>query len=1617
MTETKRRIQELTKALPHMREKVAAVAVLFVLSLTLMVSVSYAWYTLSMKPELGGVNTTVSANGNLEIALSDLDGKEPEPSGVDDSFGANGQTVHGANTTWGNLINISNGYGLESLVLRPAKFDSQSMTYLSSALYGSDGRVEGTASNFAFTTWVKNEDLGTYEFTLPIKEVEDEKGNKEKVLYDAYGVRAISTVTLGDTSSALEDKLVKADELCEEAAEDYQAIMQNQTYMSAIQAVIQIYLNYNVSDKVGIGSGDSDITAYVPTLQKLYKDFYDAILQFGKALAAVADVQVINSGKSRNPYTEEEIRSGADFSTYGINLGKSWTTYVKLEKTVQKDMNDLDAYVKEKTDAGEKIYLSPSEAGDSTLYNIINRLIDIDSAKIDGTTVTALMRSTSGAAGYIMGLSSGQTIEVLVTKGAIYDFETLTDEHMDVTMRNLSLVIKTVHGHLTTSAQGRMFSEAISITKNMDSNYAANMVADDTYGMALDLWFRTNAREEVTEEAEDGTVTTTHKDLILTLDGLPEVETSLQQRMFLPSGQAEPVPVYVYTRYTDIIVEGIRMTEEVLVYKKEVEEKGNDLNEDGVVDTTGEEAEAEVSYIYYDCATYEPVYITKLVGEGDDSEKTLLQTKKYITDDNVEAKKDKVETVIGFTSSNRVTMNELSPDTVDGAISATQGSGSCYVFYADTPDQADSAMELLRHLKLAFVDENGTMTSQAIMDVDRVFAEGGKYTVPLAVTNSEYVTRNTNGEEVYGIASLKKNVAKRISVIVYLEGEDLENSMVMSSESITGSLNLQFSTSQDIRTVDDNALVLETISLRAEIADGKTKAGEKGWFLEGLKYDGTTTFAPELTAYVEGLTPAKVEAVFQRQINASQGRQMTPVVLRHDAGDIWVGNCTFNKPGTYVLRSLRVDGVDYALPEDSYITVTVEGFTLSHVAFCELEEEKLELTTNQSALRTVTVGFDASLAAQPSTVEARFTTENGRPVSTKLRLDNNGYWTGTAEFTASGTYTLQYLVLDGEYFELDPPEDINGNGVLDTGEDTNGNGVLDKGMQRTFTAYLGLRAQVTLERFVQNEDGLPVNQLEFEYKGPEDIDVYVDILTDTGEKLAGFEDVTLNYNKRGTAVTEYAPTALLKWKNQQYVGTFNVESVGVFNFANVQVGTSNTITSAVSAPTIRSISTTPPSYVESNTEQLMIMQDGGTAAVTATFSDVESVEELQAVFTNEQNGVVTEYPVVGAPAESKTKQSDSTEGVLAQYTFAIPKRNADGMENIQNGVWTLKEFRVYGVYDAAGNYYGKGTEEGEPDTYYTLMAHATDVYTVVKDFVVTVSSRSFGSSADTGFMTPHTLNGEMVTIKTPGITLPEYLSIANVKITLKHNGDSKTKGGYTFTGTHSEGNITYNLTESTEKDKAGVYVFAQDNTVTLAGTYSYKVEYSLKNSENSGTYTYTLENEKTTVMTIYSKTPTVTIDSITPSGPHTTVYEGKSIIGTAMAKEKTVTSGINGNTITVYAEATADRLGRVTMKTQPTVTLQIDGLGKASEAYMTFAKADGSAVRLYIGASYSGEQTDSFVWTAGGSDKCTRHVGYYDTGNCSNTKLAGTLTATALTLKYEGAEYSVEKTITIINEN
>lgn len=158
------------------RNKLVAAICMLMVSCIMLVTSTYAWFTLSTAPEVKNITTTVAGNGSLEIALMPTTGLY---SGISNGYsGTNwggSVAVTTANNSWGNIVTLSDAsYGLNNVTLLPATLDEADLSKLLSTVeFGSDGRPYKLNANTSLATW----DATNNAFAA--------SGN--------YGVRAIGT--------------------------------------------------------------------------------------------------------------------------------------------------------------------------------------------------------------------------------------------------------------------------------------------------------------------------------------------------------------------------------------------------------------------------------------------------------------------------------------------------------------------------------------------------------------------------------------------------------------------------------------------------------------------------------------------------------------------------------------------------------------------------------------------------------------------------------------------------------------------------------------------------------------------------------------------------------------------------------------------------------------------------------------------------------------------------------------------------------------------------------------------------------------------------------------------------------------------------------------------------------------------------------------------------------------------------------------------------------------------------------------------------------------------------------------------------------------------------------
>lgn len=135
------------KLISSIRAKLISAVAMLLVAVIMVVSSTYAWFTLSTAPEVTGITTQIGANGALEMALLPADGNI---AGITSQVGDSSIAMKDKNITWGNLVDLSDYaiYGLDKILLYPSalNMDAETGNILGAPvqipMYGPDGRVD-----------------------------------------------------------------------------------------------------------------------------------------------------------------------------------------------------------------------------------------------------------------------------------------------------------------------------------------------------------------------------------------------------------------------------------------------------------------------------------------------------------------------------------------------------------------------------------------------------------------------------------------------------------------------------------------------------------------------------------------------------------------------------------------------------------------------------------------------------------------------------------------------------------------------------------------------------------------------------------------------------------------------------------------------------------------------------------------------------------------------------------------------------------------------------------------------------------------------------------------------------------------------------------------------------------------------------------------------------------------------------------------------------------------------------------------------------------------------------------------------------------------------------------
>lgn len=1297
--ETRKRMEAYQQLLPGMKEKVIAAAVALLIALTVTATATYAWITLSQAPEVADIATTMAANGNLEIALSDDDGLEPDEFDIDEGITKKG-SVNSANLQWGNLINLGDAsyYGIDNLALRPAQINEGSLLNnpLYGAEYGADGRITRLDTQYTFAKWNGSQFLAS----------------------NTYGVRAIAayTVETSDTSAAeFNEKYAAVMQAYSKAGDYYNKEFKNT--IGGLGTVMSTYLQSKINgtelkgQNIGNGQGENLPLSTQDVLDVLttYEAFFHTMELQLNAMVQLANFQQYIYAKANNvdwtPVTGDELINNARSYVTGHLGNKEAATpaeaiqitglyassgnyFAQDYRWAKEDLSTLRALY-EKSSTGTQVY-------SKELDTPINRLCAPTKAKIDDQTVDQWVAKAKKLDTSILSLRTGdhkaQFCEGLLKRFEQYAIpsskrlsqssdknETSNAARIKATAKLpvLGSISIDMTGHICTDASGLSTFDGDCQKINASDFSAQDKVATDTYGMAMDFWVRTNAEETY-----------------LTLEGA--------------------------------VAKGAN---------------GEILSYDGV------------------------------------------------------------NRIWGSTGNVNLTTD-----------STTQGGGSCYVYYADSPADVARSLDLLKSMKVAFVSSSGELLATAGMDTVNYYAQNGRITVPLVLEGSttQYTYEDEKQVEVeaFAIQRLTMDDPSRITAILYLDGSTLDNTKVLSAAEIQGQLNIQFGSSVKLETSGDSKLLTDVRKVTAEIDHSNFNYATD-----------RENMVSVVTLKIDGAVPENVTAFFVREINATQGSREKVFYFAPEEGTNkfqWKGQYQFNAPGVYHLRHVQLDGVDYALTTP--LEVRISGFAITDVTWEHGNDHTVYTADNTHVEKIgITINTDSE-TLQPSTVKAMFTRSDGVEVQVNTSKNvTNGVWEGTASFVASGNYTLSYVEIDGKTYAVG----------------TN--------LEKKLELHLGLKAAVYNDGSVENEnyDAEKLqNNAEIYYKKVRFI-----ITDDANTRLENMEDVWISYASGGAST---AHKVKAEWnENGYYTAVIPINKAGRYSFAGLQLG-GDVITRVTEAPVFTIISPDPPIYDTSSKSTYhddVLYIPNSTDAILGPIKIQNSASaNIRAVLYNDE-----------AKAYYTVEMAEGGNGRIYYdgdaWKIKLPTYTATGSNTPQiDGNWSVVSLQLWDCYKN-DKYYSNSDPmvwlgTSDEATAYAAAEKLTAQETLDFDqlsievsaqvnVVMTPGKTALGDSK-TAFMTAHKVGdiGMSVAITDgKGRSIPADAFKSGVVLNLTYRDNTDTKYGYAVNGYAASVSGNGQWTITMEK-KGDVWT---PNSACAALVWQYVGEYKVDNLTVNGT--------------------------------------------------------------------------------------------------------------------------------------------------------------------------------------
>jgi len=460
---------------------ISATAMLLV-AVIMVVSSTYAWFTLSTAPEVTSISTAVGANGALEIVLNNGDIQTGAlPAGV--------ANTAEENYYWGNLINLrfNDVYGSDKIVLNPSELKTTADGKVNLAApvvipeYNAGGRVTGTTED-------GTGQFGTY----------DETGRNFFASNDT-GFRAIGVASgLSARQKAFNNAVAAI------ATAQGEALVAARTSLSANgNTLAAIAVRYAMTPTATytpeeVASINNMISGLTDSIKKLETAYLRALM--ASALSnenTGTDTEAIAASAVIEAHIDDDLAVGVRLENALTESGLSatglpgYTTYENA-LTALRQASTIDTS-------------SKTEFTWADISTTLHCLVNTDDILINGKTV-AEVKTDEGKSDIAEDVTSGEGILVkLPTGSGIYaDVADLCEDYtVEITINSGDLT----GGSLSLDVKARMQADSTADNKYLTATRTAlnnkkPASGDSTekpltefYGYVIDLGFKTNAAQ------------------------------------------------------------------------------------------------------------------------------------------------------------------------------------------------------------------------------------------------------------------------------------------------------------------------------------------------------------------------------------------------------------------------------------------------------------------------------------------------------------------------------------------------------------------------------------------------------------------------------------------------------------------------------------------------------------------------------------------------------------------------------------------------------------------------------------------------------------------------------------------------------------------------------------------------------------------------------------------------------------------------------------------------------------------------------------------------------------------------------------------------------------------